>query len=181
MSGRWTCAHEVDVLDLAATGRWPDGADRPLRDHVTTCGVCADVALAAGAVADLREEACPPIPDAMTVWRRAERRAREEAVRTASRPLVTAWLVSGAVVLGVLAGWWSDAWPWLGRTWNRFVDMAPAPPVVPPLPGLWPPDVSAPVLWAVSLAAGGLALVPLALWIARIADGQNERHRRPSR
>jgi len=125
-----SCACERDVLDLVAIGQWPSRADETLRAHVATCATCAEVAAVAAAVREWADEADDTdpvkVPDASVVWYRAQVRAREEATRRASRPVLVAQLVAlvavvcAAVWIGPelslslsmpdLSGWW-PAWP----------------------------------------------------------------------
>jgi hypothetical protein len=103
-----SCACERDVLDLVAIGQWPSRADEALRAHVAACTTCAEVAAVAAAVrewADDSDTAEPvKVPDASVVWYRAQVRAREEATRRASRPVLVAQLV--ALVAVVVAAVW---------------------------------------------------------------------------
>ena len=83
------CPFEGEVLDAIASRRWPARADTELRAHVETCGSCADLADVAGGLL-LDEDAAyaaANVPPAGTVWQRAQIRAREDAVRTAARPM----------------------------------------------------------------------------------------------
>ncbi len=111
------CSHERDVLDLVAIGQWPDRADAALRTHVTDCASCTELAAVADAVRAWGEEGLVPRPpDASVVWHRAQRRARESAARTASRPV---WVAQAAAVvvfvvavvwIGPGAAWYQDLW-----------------------------------------------------------------------
>ena len=56
MNSTPACPHEQDVLELATLGRWPSAADRTLRDHVASCGICGDLAHVASVLADWREQ-----------------------------------------------------------------------------------------------------------------------------
>jgi hypothetical protein len=128
-----SCVHERDVLDLVAIGQWPSRADETLRAHVATCATCAEVAAVAAAVREWADEtdASEPVkvPDASVVWYRAQVRAREEATRRASRPVLVAQLV--ALVAVVLAA------VWIGPELSLSVSM-PEMPVMPDLSGWWP-------------------------------------------
>jgi hypothetical protein len=123
-----TCEHEGDLLDALAARRWPDRADAALRDHVSSCTVCADVAVVAAAFfADGDSEPAAPLPPASVVWWKAQIRARQDAARLASRPILLVQAVAtmcaaaaalalapsaAAWVRGIVAGmgatgWWS--------------------------------------------------------------------------
>ena len=84
------CQFEQELLDSVAANRWPGKTDAALREHVAGCELCTDVAKIAGAFLDDRECARveAAVPSASGVWWRAQIRAREEAARTATRPLL---------------------------------------------------------------------------------------------
>jgi hypothetical protein len=126
---KFTCAHEQDLLDAIAARRWPDRAEASLREHVAACSLCTDVADVALAFLDDRDQACadPAVPHASVVWWKAQIRAREEAARLASRPILlvqiaaticaavvsialapaaSAWVRESLTALGA-TGWWS--------------------------------------------------------------------------
>ena len=90
------CSREQDVLDAAAANRWPDRVDAALREHVTTCAICADVVEIAVAFLEDREcaRAEAQVPPAAVVWWRSQIRAREEAARIALRPIVVVQTVA---------------------------------------------------------------------------------------
>src|SRR5688572_27062180 len=84
------CQFEQELVDAVSARRWPDRADSALREHVTGCRLCSDVAAVAMAFFEDRDgaHADEPVPSASAVWWRAQIRAREEAARMAMRPLV---------------------------------------------------------------------------------------------
>jgi hypothetical protein len=112
------CERERDVLDAAATGRWPDRADADLRAHVARCAICADVAEIAPLFVKDRDVAWEEaeVPSANAVCWRAQLRARREAAEKAARPLVlvqrAALAYAGVALfaLGVLLGPWIRTW-----------------------------------------------------------------------
>jgi len=124
------CAHELDVLDAIGTGRWPARADADLRDHVATCAICTDLVTVAVAF-----EAEPPalpgdhqLPESGVIWWKAQLRAREEARRTAGRPITVAQALAFASCLGVAGALFgaTSAWfqAWIGtlaEASKRFV------------------------------------------------------------
>lgn len=108
-----SCAHERDVLDLVAIGQWPARADAALRAHAAECATCAEVAAVASVVREWADDPRPvKVPDAAVVWYRAQVRAKEEAARRASRPVLAAQLIALATVIlavvtmGPSAGWY---------------------------------------------------------------------------
>ena len=105
------CTREQDVLDAVAAGRWPERCDPELRDHIADCRICRDVASVFAALSEERDAAWDEaiVPPSSVVWWRAQMRAREEAARTAARPIAAAQmfavacLVAAAVALVPLA------------------------------------------------------------------------------
>ena len=114
---RIDCAHEPDVLEAVYTNRWPDRVDPDLRAHVATCQICSEVLTIAPlleAVADLtRAEAT--VPESGLVWWRAQMRAREEAARTAVRPITVAQAVGFAAFVGVIGAIFGATATWFQR------------------------------------------------------------------
>lgn len=114
----WECEREQEVLDAAATGRWPDRADADLRTHVASCAICADLAEIAPLFVEDRDAAWEQadVPSASAVWWRAQLRARRDAAERATRPVVlvqrVALVYAGVALfgLGVLLGPWIRAW-----------------------------------------------------------------------
>ena len=98
------CQFEQELLDSVAAHRWPGSADAALRDHVAGCELCTDVAEIAGAFFDDRECARVEavVPSASAVWWRAQIRAREEAARTATRPLLVVQAIA-TIIAAVVA------------------------------------------------------------------------------
>jgi hypothetical protein len=106
---RTGCEREQDVLDAIAANRWPDRLSDELSAHVAGCAICRDLASVAHAFAEDCETAFEQaqLPSAGLVWWRAEIRARQQAVRAASRPITLVQVITGtcgiAVALGLLA------------------------------------------------------------------------------
>lgn len=112
------CCREQDVLDALVTERWPDRADTDLRTHAAGCAICRDLIASVGPIlndrVDLSNEGHVPSSGAM--WWRAQMRARQEAVREASRPVASAHIVGFVCVITIAA----VAVAWLSpmvRTW----------------------------------------------------------------
>jgi hypothetical protein len=96
-----SCDREQEVVSALRRGAF--GSE--LLRHTTTCAVCADVV----AVSEfLREEARlanqSPLPDASFIWRKAQLRARREAVESATRPIRV--FTNLAYVAGAVAALW---------------------------------------------------------------------------
>ena len=98
------CQFEQDLLDAITARRWPDRADTPLRDHVSRCGVCSDIAEVAGAFFEDRDCARleGALPSSSAIWWRSQIRAREEAARLAVRPMVI-FQIGATIAAAVLA------------------------------------------------------------------------------
>jgi hypothetical protein len=156
------CPREQDVLDAVVSGRWPERCDATLRAHVDGCAACADLAEVAAALRDEHEAtwAAARVPPAGLVWWRAEMRARREATRVATRPILVVQLAAGlcalaigAAVLVALGGsplsWAQDLARWLAAQ----AAPAAAPPTGPRLAllialGAWVLAVPVGVYWA---------------------------------
>lgn len=169
-----SCPRETDVLDLVAIEQWPARADAQLRAHVETCPVCSDLVVAASAIVELRNgQAQPSVPDASVVWYRAEVRAREEAARQASRPILAAHGLAVAGVAALSLAWWADAASWARAWWHGFGAMLPDLPADVSLQTL--SDAVSPVGWLIiAVTAAWLVVLPLAFSLARLADADNE-------
>jgi hypothetical protein len=102
---RIECRYETEILDAVASGRWPDRLDAELRDHVSSCGICSEVAMVSALYRDEYASAMDQVrvPSAGLVWWKAELRARREAVRVASRPITLVTGIAGAGTIAVLA------------------------------------------------------------------------------
>ena len=116
------CPRESDVLDAVASEKWPHRVAPELAVHVASCAVCSDIAAVATAIRTAHEVAWrdAAIPSSGQVWWRADMRARQEAIRTASRPIAIAQAaaVLVAVALAGAAGW--IAWTWTRQEPSSF-------------------------------------------------------------
>ena len=145
------CPRESDVLDAVASARWPDRARPELVAHVAACPVCADVAIVAQALRGDQDAAWEEasVPPAGQVWWRAEMRARQEAIRAASRPIAIAQSVAAVLVLGLTLVAGGVAWPWIQRYLATVrvteVSLVASPFVLPLLVALGTLAVVAPV------------------------------------
>ncbi|MGH9371692.1 MAG: hypothetical protein ACRD15_09195 [Vicinamibacterales bacterium] len=123
------CQFEEDLLDALAANRWPERSEPALRQHVSACAICTDVAEIASAFFEDRDVARTeaPVPSASGVWWRAQIRAREESARMAARPIAvvqaaatvcaaavsiaaapaaSTWIRDAIAAFGA-TGWWS--------------------------------------------------------------------------
>ncbi len=107
------CPREADVLDALASARWPERIDRELTDHVAACGVCRDVIAVATAIHADHDAAWreADVPSSGQMWWRAEMRARQDAIREASRPLAIAQGIAVLFALAVAGAAVWFAWP----------------------------------------------------------------------
>jgi hypothetical protein len=107
------CPRESDVLDAIDSRRWPHRVSRELADHVAACEICSDVLAVATAMREDQKATWQEagIPSSGQVWWRAEMRARQQAMRDASRPITIAYGVAAvaALVLALAVSWF--AWP----------------------------------------------------------------------
>jgi hypothetical protein len=111
------CPREREVLDAVREGRWLDDQSE-LREHAASCGVCSDLVTVTSA---FRAARTPPlsersIPTAAHVWWRAALRSRQEAARTAERPIAFVQGLAAACAGGLAAtaigfGWSSGLTP----------------------------------------------------------------------
>ena len=114
-----SCKLEPEILDAVLTGRLTDD----LRAHAATCATCGEVATIAGLVREdfHQTQRQAHVPTAGAVWLRAQIRARDEAARTAARPILLTQALTIAALLGLLvavAGRFSFpsfAWPSLAE------------------------------------------------------------------
>jgi hypothetical protein len=102
------CERESEVVRALRAG----GLSFELRDHVLKCTICAETQTAAGLMLEaaslLRAEDGPS--SAGLIWRRAEVRKKEIAVKCATRPLIVMRFLG--VVYAVLCGAWFLRYVW---------------------------------------------------------------------
>ena len=101
------CTREQELLEVLSLGQQPHGE---LSAHVDACASCAEVLTVAGAIFEDASAAMhhAPIPSSGGVWWRMERRAREEAARSATRTIsvvqVATVLAAAAIAIVLLGG-----------------------------------------------------------------------------
>lgn len=100
------CEFEADAVLAARQGRFSE----ELRAHMAECEVCADAAAVAGAFEEAFEEVT--LPDAGRVWRQAQLRARQEAVKAAGRPITAAQVVAFGVAMSLLGACFGATSQW---------------------------------------------------------------------
>ena len=163
------CPHEQDVLDALAARRWPARCDEELRAHVAACTLCTDLIEVASALLVEQESAWQEatVPPSSVVWWRAQIRAREEAARSAARPVAFMQGVAASLALWI-AVVVLRAIPWPGMpNWRGWVaGLVPSVSVpdfstlAAAVPGGW-------LLLALVLVLGAwLVLAPVAIYFA---------------
>jgi hypothetical protein len=117
------CDFEEEVLAAALESRWPQGVDAPLREHAGACATCSEVALAARAIRQDRQDLCAsaPIPDSGRVWRQAQLRARREAIAAADRPITIVHMITFACAAGLLGACFGATSEWFQATLKRIL------------------------------------------------------------
>jgi hypothetical protein len=107
------CDREEQLLEVVRAGRWPELCGPELSSHIAGCAPCAELVSVASALAgdhqaNLREA---PVPPSGLVWWRIQKRAKEEALRTANRAATTIQAVSvaaGVAIALVILGTFRD-------------------------------------------------------------------------
>jgi hypothetical protein len=142
------CPRAQEALDAVRAGRWPDGCGDELRTHIAGCDACRIASMIAAdyhsAVRTAR------VPGSGVVWWRAQRRAREEAERTAAR--IITFMQGASVAIGVTVAV-AIAGPETVTRALTFVNALPA--------------------WTLPILAGltaTLALAPVAVYLAASRD-----------
>jgi len=155
-------------MDAVASGRWPKRADVELRHHVDACPICQDVAAVFSAISAEREDAWSrvSVPPPSVVWWRAQIRAREEAARTAIRPIAVAQAIAVACLVAAGIALMPFAWPSIAaavQSVNGAVDwIAPRAAAVSNVFAL----VTGTGLPILTFAAASLLLAPILLYYA---------------
>jgi hypothetical protein len=170
-----SCRREPDVLDLVAIGCWPQRADADLAAHVAACRTCTELALLSHSISQLADDtmADARVPDASSVWHRAQARTRQEHARRAARPVTLVVLATVAALVAVTyAGWlllepaaeplWTAAREW---SWRALIAGDSA--LNWPLPSWW--------RWLAAALGAWAALLPVAFYLARAADRETQR------
>jgi hypothetical protein len=112
------CPREHEVVAVVLSGRWPEGCDLELRDHVGECSVCRDVVAIAPALRQEQRLAEVQVPAAGQVWWRSAIRARADAARRAARPMIWLQALAGAGAVGAALAGVGMVWPRLQGTFH---------------------------------------------------------------
>jgi hypothetical protein len=165
------CPREQDVLDALAAQRWPARCEEELRAHVGACTLCTDLIEVSSALLDEQESAWREarVPPSSVVWWRAQIRAREEAARSAARPVAFMQGVAASLALWIAVVVFR-ALPWPAMpNWRGWLNgLVPSVSLTMPdlstlsagVPGGW-------LLLALVLVLGAwLLLAPVAIYLA---------------
>jgi hypothetical protein len=158
------CQREGDVLDALASARWPHRAGEELIQHVASCEICQDVITVASAIQSDHDVAYREanVPSSGQMWWRAEMRARQDAIREASRPVAVAQGVAVvlALVVAIAAAWF--AWPSVHDLLSTSTAATAAAGTVGSQPGIFASSMLIPL----AVAMGALLVIaPLALYV----------------
>jgi len=119
------CENEKLVIEAARTGRW----DADLQRHIAECESCADAALAARVLNEMRasDEAEARIPHAGLMWWKAQLLAKQRAGERATQPInfverfAYAWAALCAV--GICVWQWRVIRAWLASLAGRPISL----------------------------------------------------------
>lgn len=162
-----TCRREADLWEAIRTGRWPETGSAELHAHVSSCGICrelADVAEAVHSDAIESARAAEP-PTSAIVWWRAQMRARQEAAHAADRPMTIAHALAVAAGCGLTLALMSTVVPWLRPF---LADLLESAGILGTLPAL-----GLTLQWGLILPAAlfvTLILAPVALYLVLADD-----------
>lgn len=100
-----SCSREAEVKALVERGQWPQACAPDLRDHVSACRSCSELALVTAAFQRARNQAvgAAKIGSPGLLWWRAQLRRRNAAVERISKPILSAQIFALAVNLVVAA------------------------------------------------------------------------------
>ncbi|MPY87065.1 MAG: hypothetical protein GEU99_04005 [Luteitalea sp.] len=162
------CHREPELVEAIIDGRWPEGCDETLRQHVGDCAVCAEVAEIAPLLNGEHTAACheagpPPVG---AVWWRLEARARREAMLRATRPILWTQGLAAACVVGLALGVLPLTLEVLGD-WDAWLYQSAVLPEVSGVVTSWfahldHENIQLALIGCVSVAL----LIPLALYLA---------------
>ena len=120
------CTREAEVKALVERGQWPQACAPDLREHVSTCRSCGELALVTAAFQRARNQAVgvAKIGSPGLVWWRAQLRRRDVAVERIAKPIVGAQifaLIVNLVVAAAVAVWQARQ----GVAWLTWIQQLP--------------------------------------------------------
>jgi hypothetical protein len=164
------CPREAELLEALQTAAGPDYCRPGLRDHVAACPSCAELQAVVLPLLDEHHSAMTTalVPPSGAVWWRAQMRARQEAARTAARPISIAQAIGLACAIGVLAGGFTLLAPTAVQWFGWTASLAEAllsrqPPSVTWSELQWIAPATVAVLLALTMM---FVLAPVALYLA---------------
>lgn len=165
---RFQCSREAEVIRAAWSDSWPGESDPGLVAHAAGCAVCSQAVALAEAFRAERERACleANVPPAGLVWWKAQLRARHEAARRASRPILVAQLAALVSLLAAALVLAARLFTPARAALDRFASWVPRPSFT--LPSLDPAFLMQPGVLLVCAAA--LLLAPVAVYLAVSRD-----------
>jgi hypothetical protein len=100
-----SCSREAEVKALVERGQWPQACAPELRNHVSACRPCSELALVTAVFQRARNQAVGAAKTGSPglLWWRAQLRRRSVAVQRISKPIVGAQIFALAVNLIVAA------------------------------------------------------------------------------
>jgi hypothetical protein len=149
------CERDQEVAAAAAGGL----SDASILAHARNCPICSEILLVAEFLAEdktLAAHEMSPLPDAITVWRKAQSLTREKALVRATLPIRAARLVAfaiGAISVPLLI--LRSRWLWPALSDLRFGH-------IPSAHEVWPADLSASLLML--SISGAFVLIGLGSW-----------------
>jgi hypothetical protein len=95
------CPRETEVKALVERGQWPQACAPELRNHVSACRSCSELALVTAAFQRARNQALGAAKTGSPglLWWRAQLRRRSVAVERISKPILSAQIFALAVNL----------------------------------------------------------------------------------
>jgi hypothetical protein len=149
------CGRDEEVAAAASAG----SCDASILAHARSCPICSEILLIAKLLAEDKKLAAhemSSLPDAITVWRKAQTLAREKAFRWATLPIRAARMVTLAVGATVV--------PLLirrsGRLWLDISDLGIGH--VQSAHGVWPVGLGGSLLML--SITGAFVLIGLGSW-----------------
>jgi hypothetical protein len=149
------CERDQEVAAAAVGG----SCDASILAHARNCPICSEILLVAKFLAEdktLAAHEMSGLPDAITVWRKAQTLAREKALVRATLPIRAARMVTfaiGAIVVPLLILRSRPLWPGIS-------DLGFGP--ISSAHGVWPVGLSASLLML--SITGASVLIGLASW-----------------
>lgn len=121
-----SCPREVEVKALVERGQWPQACAPDLRDHVSACRSCSELALVTSAFQRARNHAigAAKLGSPGLLWWRAQLRRRNVAVERISKPILSAQIFALAVnvvVAAAVAVWQARH----GVAWLTWLEQLP--------------------------------------------------------